>query len=234
MQKLLMDRGGKLMSTSVGSGSHVDLARRLLAGQGLHLIFPDTHPGPNLPEQLLWSAACGGSPEIVAMALEHIDWRKNDPRWFYMAIQPLRIHNHGPGFWATPDAPRRYTDCFRLILARIDPNLRSGRGETLLHRVASDGTTWGHEVMTAEERLQFATILLDAGARFDARDDILLSTPLAWAARWGRTELVQLLLERGAPVNEPDAEPWATPLAWATRYQRAAIAKLLRDKGAVA
>src|ERR1700687_4084165 len=49
------------------------------------------------------------------------------------------------------------------------------------------------------------------------RDDILKSTPLGWACRWGRIELVKLLLERGADSVEADAEPWATPRAWAER-----------------
>jgi len=45
----------------------------------------------------------------------------------------------------------------------------------------------------------WASILLDAGARTDARDEFLKSTPLGWACRWGRVELVKLLLARGIP-----------------------------------
>ena len=40
-------------------------------------------------------------------------------------------------------------------------------------------------------------MLLDAGANMTARDGVLKSTPLGWACRWGRAELVKLLLERG-------------------------------------
>ena len=87
--------------------------------------------------------------------------------------------------------------------------------------------------MTSEERLAFATILLDAGAKFDARDELLASTPLGWAARWGCGELVELYLSRGASAVEKDAEPWAMPLAWATRYGHANIAAMLRAAGAV-
>jgi len=60
----------------------------------------------------------------------------------------------------------------------------------------------------------------------------LKSTPLAWACRWGREELVRLLLEHGARAKEPDAEPWATPLAWAAKMGYPAITALLREKGA--
>jgi ankyrin repeat protein len=85
--------------------------------------------------------------------------------------------------------------------------------------------------MTPQERITFATLLLDAGAKFDVRDELLRSTPLAWAARWGRVELVKLYLSRGCPAREPEAEPWATPLAWAKRYHRNEIARLLEAAG---
>ena len=82
--------------------------------------------------------------------------------------------------------------------------------------------------MGAEERTGFATILLDAGARLDVRDDLLRSTPLGWACRWGRVELVTLLLQRGADPVEVDAEPWATPFAWAEKMKRGAALSVLR------
>ena len=64
-----------------------------------------------------------------------------------------------------------------------------------------------------QRRLARATTLLDAGASLDKHDPLLESTPLDWACRWGRSDLVQLYLSRGADVWEPDAEPWPTPLA---------------------
>ena len=60
-------------------------------------------------------------------------------------------------------------------------------------------------------------MLLDAGAGLDIRDNLLKSTPLGWACRWGRVELVALLLARGVDRVEADAEPWATPRAWAVK-----------------
>jgi ankyrin repeat protein len=74
----------------------------------------------------------------------------------------------------------------------------------------------------------FATLLLDAGARTDTRDDLLKSTPLGWACRWGHVEIARLLLERGADPAEPDADEWATPRAWAEKMRHAEISELLR------
>ena len=76
--------------------------------------------------------------------------------------------------------------------------------------------------------MAFATMLLDAGARLDIRDNLLKSTALSWACRWGRIELVKLLLDRGADPVEADAEPWATPKAWAEKMGHTAVLALLR------
>ena len=43
--------------------------------------------------------------------------------------------------------------------------------------------------------MRFAAMLLDYGARLEGRDDLLGSTPLGWAFRWGRRELVGMVAE---------------------------------------
>ena len=104
----------------------------------------------------------------------------------------------------------------------IDPDVSSRFGQTVLHFAAArDG------IEKESDRTRFAAMLLDWGASIHRRDDLLKSTPLGWACRWGREELAELLIAHGAPANEPDAEPWATPLAWA-------IERRLRDHGAKA
>jgi len=40
-------------------------------------------PGETI-EAILWSCASGRSAEIVRMALERINWPRDDPRWFWM------------------------------------------------------------------------------------------------------------------------------------------------------
>jgi ankyrin repeat protein len=98
------------------------------------------------------------------------------------------------------------------MLERADGNALGSFGRTLLHDLGARGTP--------DEQVAFATLLLDAGAKVDVRDDLLESTPLGWACRWGRLELVTLLVERGADPIEADAKPWATPRAWAEKKKR--------------
>jgi len=121
-------------------------------------------------------------------------------------------------------------DCLKLLLARCEPNILGRTGDgfnlTILHSVAG-----AHQHVTAGQRLAFATALLDAGARTDLRDGLLNSTPLGWACRWGRIELVELLLQRGADPVEADAESWATPKAWAEKMGHCAVVSLLRANG---
>ena len=192
-------------------------------------LFANTDDPRRLAEDMIEQTACGGDPEIARAVLDHIAWPRDDPRWFGVLEQPLRIWHHGSSHWSRPDWDRTtYPECFRLLLERCDPNIRgraddsSGLGLTLLHSVAG-----ARPHVRADECVAFATMLLDAGARLDVRDQVLKSTPLGWACRWGRVDLVKLFLDRGADRIEADAEPWATPEAWARKTQRHDILALL-------
>jgi hypothetical protein len=87
------------------------------------------------------------------------------------------------------------------------------------------------EHVTEEEAAAFARVLLDAGARMDVRDDILQSTPLGWACRWGRAGVAEVMIERGADPAEMDAEPWAQPQAWAEKMGHSSVLTVLREHG---
>src|SRR5205814_1498305 len=121
---------------------------------------------------------------------------RDNPRWLWLLWRPLPGHRD---LDEVEQADSRAT--FRLILDRCDPNLRAPEsGQTMLHEVIARDHGVG---------VSLATMLLDAGARTDIRDEFLKSTPLGWACRWGRVALVELLLARGADPSEAGAEPWA-------------------------
>ena len=230
MVDLLVRHGGVVYAANAGYYRDTALASRLLAEEDAgQLRSGAVRPGSTLAETLLDSAGSGGDPEIVRMALERIDWPRDDPHWRSYLWTPLTFWNHIARIpTADPSLDRAtYLECFRLILNRCDPNLRFDRsGQTPLHEVAAMGPH-----VTGEEVAQFAALLLDAGARWDVRDNFLLSTPLGWACRWGRLEMVRLLIARGADPHEPDAEPWATPRAWAGKMGHRAILGFLPTIG---
>ena len=237
--ELLLDRGADPNANVYASGWPIDHAyrrrdgamKRLLLSRGAKpqpwtiTLVGDTAEGgrmlqaddtEDLARELAWSAACNGCPAIVELALPRLAWAADDPRWHWILIQPIRSMGDRAG-----DAD--FYACMAILLNRgIDPNV-ARRGETALHYVAARANP------TEAQRVRFAEMLLHHGARLGVRDELLRSTPLGWACRWGRTELVELLLARGASVDEPETEAWATPLAWATKMGHGEIVKLLRD-----
>ena len=124
------------------------------------------------------------------------------------------VHTSCQGYLLKPDALRT------LLAHGMSPDQMNWQHQTLLHHASTQDTS------------ECAAILLDAGATITARDDEYRSTPLAWAARANKPQMVEFLLSRGAPVNLPDDEPWATPLAWAERRGHQQIASILRAHGA--
>jgi ankyrin repeat protein len=211
VKRLLLERGAKTQPYMVAEANDVDEARRMLEADG----------SEELASELTWAAACHGHPAVVELALPRLSWPAGDPRWHWILIQPIR--------GVDPDGRDHegFFNCLALLLPRIDVNLTRRLGATVLHFAAARGGP------TEQERARFVSMVLDHGARLHLRDDLLQSTPLGWACRWGRKEMVELLIARGAPVNEPDAEAWAAPLAWATKMEHTAIAGLLRGHGSV-
>jgi hypothetical protein len=214
MIELLVQHGGWIDAASVGYLGQAAIARKMLDGHlDPHLELGE-FSGKTVEEQILWSGASGASVEIVRMALEKIDWPRDDPRWFWMLWRPLPGHDD-----LNTEEQVRSRETFRLMLDRCDPNLRAPEsGQTMLHEVIARDHRVG---------LALATMLLDAGARTNVRDGLLQSTPLGWACRWGHVELVKLLLQHGADPIERDAEPWATPRAWAKKMGHAEIVNLI-------
>ena len=206
VKRLLLERGARLQPHTVAANHDVDEARRMLDNPTEHVV-----------EELLWSAADHGCPEIVALALAQVRWPLNDQAAHWVLMQPIRGAGGDPaqneGNFASLD----------LILQKgVDPNV-ARMGATTLHFTAARGGLDG------ASRARFASMLIDHGARLDLRDDLLKSTPLGWACRWGRLEMAEVLIKRGAMVEEPDAEPWASPTAWAKRMNHGQILSLLNS-----
>jgi len=207
LKQLLLSRGAQLKPWTVTLAHDIDAARRML----------NIDSGEELARELAWSAACNGCSEILSLALPRLTWPAADPRWDWILIQPLRsAGDHGE--------EQAYFTCMELLLAHgIDPNVSRRFGQRALHFAAA------RDSLSESARTRFTAMLLDRGARPDVRDELLLSTPLGWACRWGRREMAELLIARGSPVVETDAEPWAAPIAWATKRGHPELAAMLRE-----
>jgi len=225
MVDLLRARGGFVTADTAALYRETEVARQILADEERG-IFPRniTLTEGSLVEDLLRFGGDGGATEIVRMALARVDWPRNDVRWFRMIAAPLSFWHHIPWLQAGNKELDRngYLECFRLVLGACDANIVGSFGRTILHEIAAM-----RDWITEDEVIAFGRAALEAGARSGGRDDILKSTPLGWACRWGRIKLVRLLLEHGAVLEEKDAESWAQPLAWARKMGHNEIISML-------
>jgi ankyrin repeat protein len=101
----------------------------------------------------------------------------------------------------------------------MDANYTNWLGIKPMHRFGQRGD------------IESAVIFLGHGADINAIDGEICSTPLGWACKYGKKEMVEFLLVQGADVSLA-GEAWATPIAWATRRGYNDIADLLKKKGA--
>ena len=191
MIALIERYGGWIDAGSAGYARQTEIARKMLAGEIDPHVDPNDFSGHTVAEQLLWGGASCAFRRDRPHGTRTCDWPPDDPRWFWMLWRPVPGHED---YDAQQQA--ECCECFKMILARCGPHQRAADyGQTMLHEVVSRDHGVG---------VQLATILLDAGARLDVRDTLLESTPLGWACRWGRVELVKLFLARGADPVEAD------------------------------
>ncbi len=228
MVDLLRARGGFVTADTAALYRETELARQILADEERGISPRNiTLTEGSLVEDLLRFGGDGGATEIVRMALARVDWPRNDVRWFRMIAAPLSFWHHIPWLQAGNKELDRngYLECFRLVLGACDANIVGSFGRTILHEIAAM-----RDWITEDEVIAFGRAALEAGARSDGRDDILKSTPLGWASRWGRIKLVRLLMEHGAVLEEKDAESWAQPLAWARKMGHNEIISMLSQQ----
>jgi ankyrin repeat protein len=165
------------------------------------------HPG--IAQAGLYEAIHHDHPELVRLLIEQgadptIPWRW--ACWYTPLMHALRY-------------PEPRYETAQLLLDRgVKTNDTNGLGMATLHILANEGT------------VSAATWLLDRGADIHLRDRDYESTPLAWAARAGRAEMVRFLLSRGARPTVPDDPPWATPAAWARRRGHHHLLDLLTER----
>src|SRR5262249_13591552 len=92
MVAVLRRPGGVVSADIAGIYRQTDLARQMLADEEHGTLAAGVvSPEKPVAHELLQFGAGGGDPEIVEMALEKIDWPRDDPRWFRCATKPLNF-----------------------------------------------------------------------------------------------------------------------------------------------
>jgi hypothetical protein len=220
------NRDDKMKSLLFGRGGRIDIMTAALECDTSACAMALSLDPEKAPD-ILWGSACGGNPDVVGMCLKSLDWPLDDQRWFRMLEQPLRIWQYD-GHRKVHDHDRdKFPQCLALLLEHgVSPNIVGRFGYRILHHLIPAGVCWGVPVMTEEERVRFGELLLQHGADLNVIDDLLKSTPLGWAARWGKTKIVELFLQYDADISLA-GEPWATPLAWAEKKGHTDIVELL-------
>ena len=134
MIALLERHGGFADALVVGSFGLIDPARQMLADEAAGRLRPRSTPeGIPVAARLLDSAAGGGHVDVVRLALEHLDWAPNDPRWHWNLMRPLGAH---------PENDHdRFLKCLELMVERAGPNAPGPYGARFFMTSARGGRT---------------------------------------------------------------------------------------------
>jgi ankyrin repeat protein len=150
-----------------------------------------------------------------------------------------------------------HTDILSLLLKHgADVEARDAMDYTPLHRAAMGGRLEAGQclldhgadinprglfnwtplclaVISHEEHVEFARMLLERGAAMDVRPQLDYGyTPLTAAIKMGRVQIVRLLLEYGEDVNERDGLVGKSPSQWASKCKQQEILEILTEYGA--
>ena len=127
MIALLERHGGVADAGIVGHFGLLEQARTMLADDAAGLRPRGVWDGGSVAAALLVSGADGGQPDIVRLALDHLDWAPGDARWHWNLMRPLGAHKE--------EERDRFLTCFRLMVERAGANAPAPYGRSILHDV---------------------------------------------------------------------------------------------------
>lgn len=214
----------------------VDIAKLLMDAAGQMSEYVWAEEKEKSPEQQLqvdFDIACGFTPDLRLVEKTLTSRPLWATRGLYEAVHHNRIEIANLLFdaganvfgsmpyacWFTPlmhalRYPQPRWEMAELLFEKeVAVNGVNGLGASALHMIVLQGTS------------EAVYWLLDHGADINYIEPEFCSTPLGWAARWGRTAMAKLLLERGADERLAGAE-WSTPMYWALHKGHAAIVEL--------
>ena len=179
------------------------LIRRALNAGQIPPSAPVTPPGPGTTD-LINAVRASDLAKISALIASGADVNERDRAGQRTAL-----------YWAAKGGNRAAMEA--LVAAKADPNVKDRQGRTPL---------WG----AVENDLASVQFLVEKGANVNARDQIN-STPLLWAAGFGKPETVAFLLSKAADVKASDDNGW-TPLIWAAGLGQPQTVEVLVKAGA--
>ena len=120
---------------------------------------------------------------------------------------------------AGPNSPIRTKELTAYLFDKgMNANFSDWLGITPLHRFAQRGDIFN------------AGLFLEYGANINVIDEEINSTPLGYAAKYNKLEMVKFLLQHGADPNLPIEHKWARPVEWARRRGNSEIVEVLERR----
>jgi ankyrin repeat protein len=212
--KLLLEHGANPNAPMESSGNCMSIAKHVGASRDIQNLVASYGGvmGPEFADVETLAAMLHANPQL------NIPERLDDPQILRLILkhQPDYIkRSPDPAAWWSGGTLKNAEHAQWLIALGYDVTRRNWLGITLLHRCA----------MNNEKAV--AALCLQHGADIDAIETEWNSTPLGWAARHGKNDMVEWLLQRGANPKLPVNEPWAWPVEWARRRGYTDIVQLL-------
>src|SRR5262245_44138867 len=93
MVQLLEKHGGMVNATTAAYLGLSDRVRRLGDGGKAGRLQPGAVGRATVADDVLEAANDGGHVDLVRMALDHIDWKSGDERWYGMLMRPFGKHD---------------------------------------------------------------------------------------------------------------------------------------------